>query len=71
MNPKNQQNDEIVASLLNNTSRQYTEAAHAEIFNRLIKTIEGFNQKAERLEKVMLLLAIMQVVFAFVQILLR
>ena len=68
-NPKNQINDEIVSSLLTNKSRQYTEAAHAEIFNRLIKTIKDFNRKAEKIEKVMLLLALAQVILALTQIL--
>jgi len=69
-NPKNQSNEQIVSSLLTNTKKQYTESAHAEIFSRLIKTIKDFNLKAERLEKVMLLLAGAQVILATAQILL-
>ena len=40
MNPKNQTTETIVASLLSNTKRQYTEAAHAEIFRLLYNTLE-------------------------------
>lgn len=69
-NPQNQANDAIVKSLLTNTKRQYTEAAHAEIFSRLINTITQFNHKAEKIEKVMLVLAFAQVIFALTQILL-
>lgn len=69
-NPKNQTTDKIVEQLLVNDKRQYTESAHAEIFNRLINTIKNFNQKAERIEKTMLLLAAAQVVLAIAQILL-
>lgn len=69
-NPKPQTNDEIVNSLLNNNERQYTEAAHAEIFGRLIKTIQNFNTKAEKIEKVMLALATAQVILALTQIIL-
>ncbi len=69
-NPKNQTVDEIVNSLLSNTERQYTESAHAEIFNRLIETIKNFNSKAERVEKFMLILAGAQVVLALTQIIL-
>lgn len=58
INPKTQDNQEIVEHLLVNTERQYTEAAHAEIFSRLIATIQNFNTKAEKIEKVMLTLAI-------------
>ena len=67
-NPKNQSIDEIVSSLLTNDKRQYTEAAHAEIFNRLIKTIMNFNLKAEKLEKAMLFLAATQVILAITQV---
>ncbi len=70
MNPKNQTTETIVASLLSNTKRQYTEAAHAEIFRRLTQTISKFNLKAEKIEKVMLLLAGAQVILALTQILL-
>ena len=69
-NPKAQTNDEIVDSLLDNTERQYTEAAHAEIFSRLITTIQNFNSKAEKIEKVMLALATAQVILALTQIIL-
>jgi len=68
LNPKNQSNDEIVNNLLTNSERQYTESAHAEIFRRLIETIAGFNIKAERSEKFMLLLATAQVILAIAQI---
>jgi hypothetical protein len=68
INPKIQTTEEIVASLLINKKKQYTESAHAEIFSRLIVTIKDFNDKAERLEKVMLLLAVVQVVLAILQI---
>lgn len=70
MNPKDQTNEEIVAQLLVNEKHQYTEAAHAEIFRRLIGTIKEFNVKAEKLEKVMLVLAIAQVILALTQIIL-
>lgn len=70
INPKNQSNEEIVAHLLVNDKRQYTEASHAEIYRRLISTIESFNLKAEKTEKVMLILAFAQVLFAVTQILL-
>ena len=69
-NPKNQATEQIVSSLLTNTKKQYTEAAHAEIFRRLTTTIKDFNLKAERLEKVMLFLATAQVILALAQILL-
>jgi len=67
-NPKAQSTDKIVSSLLTNTKKQYTEAAHAEIFRRLTITIKNFNIKAERLEKVMLFLASAQVALALAQI---
>lgn len=70
MNPKKQTTNTIVAKLLTNKSRQFTEAAHAEIFRRLIETIKNFNQKAEKIEKVMLILAAAQVFLALAQILL-
>ena len=70
LNPKTQTNDQIVSALLTNNKHQYTEAAHAEIFRRLITTIENFNQKAEKTEKVMLILAFSQVVLAITQIIL-
>ena len=69
-NPKIQSTEEIIESLLANDKRQYTEAAHAEIFRRLIETIENFNNKAEKVEKLMLLLAGAQVILATAQILL-
>jgi len=68
-NPKNQTNEQIVSSLLTNTKKQYTESAHTEIFNRLIKTIESFNSNAEKIERVMLYLAAAQVILAIAQIL--
>ncbi len=68
MNPKDQSNEQIVKQLLVNEKHQYTEAAHAEIFRRLIETIKDFNIKANKLEKVMLLLAAAQVILAFAQI---
>jgi hypothetical protein len=69
-NPKAQSIDEIVASLQTNTERQYTESAHAEIFNRLITTISKFNEQASRTEKFMLFLATAQVILAVAQIIL-
>lgn len=68
MNPKTQTTNEIVDNLLTNDKHQYTEAAHAEIFRRLIKTIKDFNLKAGKVEKVMLLLAAAQVILALTQI---
>jgi len=70
MNPKDQTNEEIVAQLLVNEKHQYTESAHAEIFRRLIDTIKEFNVKAEKLERIMLFLAAMQVILALTQIIL-
>ena len=67
-NPTTQKTEEIVTKLLTNTSRQYTESAHAEIFNRLIHTIRNFNLKAERTERFVLLLATAQVILAIAQI---
>lgn len=67
-NPKNQSIEEMVATLLTNTQRQYTEAAHAEIYNRLIQTIKNFNAKAEKIEKTMLFLAAAQVILALTQL---
>ena len=67
-NPKSQTTEEIVASLLTNDKHQYTEAAHAEIFRRLTNTIKEFNKKAEKIEKVMLMLAAAQVLLALTQI---
>jgi hypothetical protein len=69
-NPKSQPTEEIVKSLLDNDKRQYTEAAHAEIFRRLIETIQNFNNKAAKVEKFMLILATAQVILAVAQILL-
>lgn len=69
-NPKTQTNEEIIETLLANDKHQYTEAAHAEIFNRLIKTISDFNNKAEKTEKVILVLALSQVILAVAQVVL-
>ena len=69
-NPQSQSTKEIVDSLLTNDKHQYTEAAHAEIFRRLTHTIKQFNAKAEKLEKVMLMLAAAQVLLALTQIVL-
>ena len=68
--PRKQITNEIVESLLTNTKRQYTESAHAEIYNRLISTISEFNAKAERSEKFMMILAGAQVMLAIAQIIL-
>ena len=68
LNPKLQSTDGIVSTLLSNKSKQYTESAHAEIFRRLMHTIEQFNQKAERSEKFMLILAASQVMLALAQL---
>ncbi len=68
INPKNQTTDTIIESLLSNTSSQYTESAHAEIFLRLMNTMKEFNEKTEKIEKVMLCLAVAQVVLALTQI---
>ena len=68
INPKNQTTDTIIESLLSNTSSQYTESAHAEIFLRLMNTMKEFNEKTEKIEKVMLCLAVAQVVPALTQI---
>ncbi len=70
LNPKKQPTDQIVATLLSNKSKQYTESSHAEIFRRLINTISEFNAKAERSEKFMLMLAGAQVILAVAQIIL-
>lgn len=67
-NPKNQTIEQMVETLLNNTQRQYTEAAHAEIYNRLIQTIKNFNLKAEKIERMMLFLACAQVILALTQL---
>lgn len=67
-NPTSQSTEEIVSALLGNKSRQYTESAHAEIWSRLIVTIRDFNQKAQRTEKFMLILAVSQVILATAQI---
>ena len=69
-NPQSQTTEEIVSSLLSNDKHQYTESAHAEIFRRLTDTIKQFNAKAEKLEKVMLMLAAAQVLLALTQIVL-
>lgn len=68
MNLKDQTNEAIIEQLLKNKKHQYTEAAHAEIFRRLINTISNFNVKAEKLEKLMLFLAATQVILALTQI---
>jgi endonuclease III len=68
IDPQTQQNSEIVHTLLRNKQSQYTEAAHAEIFSRLINTIVSFNQQAAKTERVMLILAIAQVILAIAQI---
>jgi hypothetical protein len=68
--PRKQNTSDIVESLLTNTKRQYTESAHAEIYNRLIGTISEFNTKAERSEKFMMILAGAQVMLAIAQIVL-
>lgn len=67
-NPTDQSTEQIVSTLLTNKSRQYTESAHAEIWRRLIRTIQDFNQKAARTEKFMLILATAQVALAIAQI---
>lgn len=68
--PQKQSTDQIVASLLSNTKSQYTESSHAEIFNRLTKTIKEFNLKTERSEKFVMILATAQVILAIAQIIL-
>ncbi len=65
---KDQTTEMIVASLLTNKRRQYTESAHAEIFRRLIATIENFNRNADRMQRIMLLLAVSQVILAVAQV---
>lgn len=70
LNPKNQTTDMIVESLLSNKERQYTEGAHAEIFRRLITTIERFNKDADRVQRMMLYLAVSQVILAIAQVIL-
>ena len=67
-NTKNQRTENIVDDLLVNDSRQYTESAHAEIFRRLIVTIQEFNLKSEKTTKFMVLLAVAQVILALAQI---
>lgn len=66
--PKEQTTDMIVAALLTNKRRQYTESAHAEIFRRLIQTIERFNKGADRMQRMMLYLAVSQVILAVAQV---
>ena len=68
MNPKTQTTEEIVDTLLAYHKSEYTESAHAEIFRRLIVTIKSFNAKAEKIEKMMLVLAGAQVLLALAQI---
>ncbi|MBI5620755.1 hypothetical protein HY949_03185 [Candidatus Gottesmanbacteria bacterium] len=70
INPKVQVTEEIVDTLLTNKERQYTENAHAEIFRRLIATIEKFNKDADRVQRMMLYLAVSQVILAVAQIIL-
>ncbi|MEK7141043.1 MAG: hypothetical protein AAB800_00690 [Patescibacteria group bacterium] len=69
-NPKEQSNEAIVDTLLSNKERQYTESAHAEIFRRLITTIEKFNKDADRVQRMMLYLAVSQVILAIAQVIL-
>lgn len=68
VDPKGQTTDRIVASLLTNKRRQYTESAHAEIFRRLIDTIERFNKGADKVQRMMLYLAVSQVILAIAQV---
>lgn len=68
LNPKDQTTDMIVDTLLSNKERQYTESAHAEIFRRLIDTIERFNKGADRVQRMMLYLAVSQVILAVAQV---
>ncbi len=68
--PKEQTTDLIVETLLSNKERQYTEGAHAEIFRRLIGTIERFNKDADKLQRMMLYLAVSQVILAVAQVIL-
>ena len=70
INPKEQTTDMIVEALLSNKERQYTESAHAEIFRRLISTIEKFNKDADRVQRMMLYLAVSQVILAIAQVIL-
>lgn len=67
-NPKEQSAEMIVDALLTNKERQYTESAHAEIFRRLIATIERFNRESDRVQRVMLYLSISQVILAVAQV---
>ena len=67
-NPRDQSTDTIIESLLTNKKRQYTESAHAEIFRRLINTIERFNAGADKIQKMMLFLAVSQVILAVAQV---
>lgn len=43
LNPQKQTTGEIVKTLLTNEERKYTEAAHAEIFGRLMDSIKQFD----------------------------
>lgn len=70
LNPKDQTTDLIVETLRSNKERQYTESAHAEIFRRLISTIEKFNKDADRVQRMMLYLAVSQVILAVAQVIL-
>ncbi|MFC2153999.1 hypothetical protein ACFLRC_00770 [Candidatus Altiarchaeota archaeon] len=47
-NPIEQESREIVESLLTNTSRQYTEAAHAEMMRRFTESIDRFSKASEQ-----------------------
>lgn len=42
-NPQEQTTEQIVKTLLTNEDRRYTEAAHAEIFVRLMDSIKQFD----------------------------
>lgn len=68
MNPKQQTTEMIVDALLTNKERQYTESAHAEIFRRLIDTIQRFNNEADKVQRMMLYLAVSQVILAVAQV---
>ncbi|MCL5411321.1 MAG: hypothetical protein M1150_01080 [Patescibacteria group bacterium] len=57
-NPQKQTNEEIINMLLNNEDRKYTEAAHAEIFVRLMESIRKFDQSSRAGGQRMFLLTI-------------
>lgn len=65
-----QTNAEIVKQLQTNKSRQYTEAAHAEIMNRLIKAIGKFNESTARTDRKVLILTATIVCLTFLNVLL-